>query len=258
MHQFRILHVDDEPDIREVVELSLGLDPCFLVRSCASGEEALVVAASWMPQAILCDVMMPVMDGPATLARLRQNPQTANIPVIFMTARAQRRELEQFKAIGAAGVICKPFDPMTLADELRRLLGAAGMAALSTGFTARLRSDAEALAGIRTKLADAGQRPAAVEEIRSIAHSLAGSAGLFGFDQIGDEAALLEDAAIETLRGGAGGDGVERELDSLLRSIAKNSAKNSAKNGAVEEEELMAGATPAWPQPGSRHSRQRF
>ena len=75
MNTLRILHVDDEPDIREVVEASLMLDPDFFVRSCGSGEEAVAMAPHWRPDLILCDVMMPVMDGPATLARLRESPE---------------------------------------------------------------------------------------------------------------------------------------------------------------------------------------
>ena len=140
MHSFRILHVDDEPDIREVVEISLGLDPCFEVRSCASGGEALTVAAGWVPDVILCDVTMPVMDGPATLARLRERPRTAKIPVIFMTARVQRRELEHFKTLSVAGVIYKPFDPMTLATEIRNQIRAARLTVLSLVFAIRVRS----------------------------------------------------------------------------------------------------------------------
>ena len=89
MTALRVLHVDDEPDIREVVEFSLGLDPDLVTRSCASGEEALAAAAAWSPDVVLLDMMMPVMDGPATLAALRKNPCTATIPVVFMTARAQ-------------------------------------------------------------------------------------------------------------------------------------------------------------------------
>ena len=73
MTDIRILLVDDEPDIREVVDVSLGLDPEFRTRACASGADALVMAAEWSPSIILLDVMMPVMDGPATLANLRKN-----------------------------------------------------------------------------------------------------------------------------------------------------------------------------------------
>jgi CheY-like chemotaxis protein len=120
MSALRVLHVDDEPDIRELVEISLGLDPDLHVKSCASGNDALAAAAEWSPDVILMDVMMPVMDGPQTLGRLRERANTAGIPVIFMTARAQMRELAHFLSLGAAGVIPKPFDPMTLADAVRR------------------------------------------------------------------------------------------------------------------------------------------
>lgn len=124
MSAIRILHVDDEPDIREVVDLSLGLNPDFEVRACSSGAEAITVAAEWSPLVILLDVMMPGMDGPTTLTQLRKNPQTYAIPVIFMTARAQTREVEHFIALGAQGVISKPFDPMMLAVTVQRQLQA--------------------------------------------------------------------------------------------------------------------------------------
>jgi CheY-like chemotaxis protein len=119
MTALRVLYVDDEPDIREVVEISLSLDPDFVTQSCDSGQEALAIAADWSPDLILLDVMMPVMDGPATLARLRDDAQTTGIPVVFMTARAQTRELDHFRSLGAVGVIPKPFDPMTLAASVR-------------------------------------------------------------------------------------------------------------------------------------------
>jgi CheY-like chemotaxis protein len=124
MSAMRILHVDDEPDIREIVDMSLSLNPDFEVRACASGDETLSAAAEWSPMLILLDVMMPRMDGPTTLLHLRENAQTSDIPVLFMTARAQPREVEQFIALGAQGVISKPFDPMTLAFVVRNHLQA--------------------------------------------------------------------------------------------------------------------------------------
>lgn len=125
MTALRVLYVDDEPDIREVVEISLSLDPDFVMQSCDSGQEALAIAADWSPDLILLDVMMPVMDGPATLARLRDDAQTTGIPVVFMTARAQTRELDHFRSLGAVGVIPKPFDPMTLAASVRSYMRSA-------------------------------------------------------------------------------------------------------------------------------------
>jgi CheY-like chemotaxis protein len=122
MTDIRILLVDDEPDIREVVDVSLGLDREFKMRACASGADALVMAAEWSPTLILLDVMMPLMDGPATLANLRKNPRTAHIPVVFLTARTQAEEIEQYISLGAQGVLSKPFDPMTLAASVRSYL----------------------------------------------------------------------------------------------------------------------------------------
>jgi CheY-like chemotaxis protein len=122
MTDIRILLVDDEPDIREVVDVSLGLDPELKIRACASGADALVTAADWSPSLILLDVMMPLMDGPATLANLRKNPRTAKIPVVFLTARTRSDEIEQYMSLGAQGVLPKPFNPMTLAASVRSYL----------------------------------------------------------------------------------------------------------------------------------------
>ena len=119
MTALRVLVVDDEPDIREVVEISLGLDPELSVCSCSSGRDAVAVAGDWSPDLVLLDVMMPGMDGPSTLAQLRESPRTRDIPIIFMTARTQSREIEAFLALGAIGVIGKPFEPLTLAGLVR-------------------------------------------------------------------------------------------------------------------------------------------
>jgi CheY-like chemotaxis protein len=133
MNAYRLLHVEDEPDIREVVEMSLALDPAIVLKSCASGADALVAAAAWEPDIILMDVMMPVMDGAETLTHLRDDARTAKIPVVFMTARAQAREIEHFLSLGAAGVIPKPFDPMTLASAVRAFLPAPQAALTQAG-----------------------------------------------------------------------------------------------------------------------------
>lgn len=118
----RVLYVDDEDDIREVAQMALELDPELEVRSCASGREALEIVPRWQPDLILLDVMMPVMDGPTTLARLRECPDTSRIPVIFITARTQPGEVKHFLSLGGAGVLAKPFDPITLSAQVRALL----------------------------------------------------------------------------------------------------------------------------------------
>jgi CheY-like chemotaxis protein len=164
MTALRVLHVDDEPDIREVVEVSLGLDPDFTTRSCASGEEALAVAAEWPPDIILLDVMMPAMDGPTTLARLRDNTRTAGIPVVFMTARTQSSDLDFFRSIGAAGVIPKPFDPLTLAASVRGYVppSDAWLDAMRNAFLRRVKDDAPTAFESGTDLPPG---PAAISEI---------------------------------------------------------------------------------------------
>ena len=118
----RILYVDDEDDIREIAVMSLELESDFEVRSCASGSEMLSTAPEWKPDLILLDVMMPVMDGPSAFAKLRETPETAEIPVVFITARTQAQDVEALEASGARGVIAKPFDPMTLATVVRSYL----------------------------------------------------------------------------------------------------------------------------------------
>jgi len=117
----RVLYVDDEPDIREVVQLSLGLMPGVTVKVCESGEEALRHLPEFRPDIVLLDVMMPGLDGPATLARMRSDPSTHSIPVVFMTAKALPQELDRFMSLGAVGVISKPFDPMQLAQRVREI-----------------------------------------------------------------------------------------------------------------------------------------
>jgi CheY-like chemotaxis protein len=159
----RVLHVDDEPDIRELVQISLGLDPELAVKSCSSGTDALSAADEWAPDVILMDVMMPVMDGPQTLIHLRERKNTAETPVVFMTARAQARELTHFLSLGAAGVIPKPFDPMTLAGSLRQYVRpiASKLDELKRRFIERAQDDAGKLAGLRARIAS---DPAAVME----------------------------------------------------------------------------------------------
>jgi CheY-like chemotaxis protein len=218
MTAIRVLHVDDEPDIREVVELSLGLDPDLVVRSCASGEEALTVVEDWTPAIILLDVMMPVMDGATTLGHLQSNPRTAHIPVVFMTARAQSRELDLFRSLGAVGVIPKPFDPLALAASLRTHIAppVSRLGAMRGEFLRRVGADLIAMAGHWSAMADGTDVSSSLAEIRNTAHKLAGAGGIFGFDEIGEAAATLEEAVIR----GCDGSGTMGEIRSALDRLA--------------------------------------
>jgi CheY-like chemotaxis protein len=115
------MYVEDEPDIRAVARLALELVGGFTVKVCSSGEEALHEAEAFAPEIILLDVMMPGMDGPTTLKSLRALPTLATVPVAFMTAKVQPTEIAHYKALGARDVIPKPFDPMTLASQVRAI-----------------------------------------------------------------------------------------------------------------------------------------
>jgi CheY-like chemotaxis protein len=114
----QILYVDDEPDIREIVQISLGLVPTLSVDTADSGMRALLSMQASKPDLVLLDVMMPNMDGPTTLQQMRSQPELQAIPVIFMTAKAMPQEVARFRALGAAAVIAKPFDPMLLAEHV--------------------------------------------------------------------------------------------------------------------------------------------
>ena len=116
-----VLYVDDEPDIREIVEVALGLVDNLAVQTSDSGEQALALLSSLRPDLVLLDVMMPSMDGPSTLCRMRANAASAAVPVIFVTAKAMPQEIAYFRALGAVGVIAKPFDPMQLGAQVLAL-----------------------------------------------------------------------------------------------------------------------------------------
>lgn len=115
----RILYVEDDPDIQAIAVMVLETINGFTLEACNSGSDALAKAVQFKPDLILLDVMMPGMDGPATLKGLREFPELATTPVVFMTAKVQPQEVEAYRVLGAVGVIAKPFDPMTLAQELR-------------------------------------------------------------------------------------------------------------------------------------------
>ena len=117
----RVVCVDDDEDILQIASLALSLNQEISVETCESGEAALALLPRVLPEFIILDVMMPGLDGPATLARIRANPLLARIPVAFMTAMAMPREVERFMALGAVGVIPKPFDPMRLAGQVAEL-----------------------------------------------------------------------------------------------------------------------------------------
>jgi CheY-like chemotaxis protein len=119
----RLLCADDDEDIRTILSLALSLDPAMDARIVASGSELVALARTGWYDAFLLDGMMPVMDGYETCRRLKSHPATADTPVVFLTAKTQRDEVARARAVGAVACLNKPFDPLTLADELRAALG---------------------------------------------------------------------------------------------------------------------------------------
>jgi len=117
----RILYVEDDESIRVVGAMALKVVGGFEVIVCASGAEALAQAPGAGADLIVLDVMMPGMDGPETLAGLRRIAQTAATPVVFLTAQVQPAEVAELRALGAAAVFSKPFDPMALPGQLRAI-----------------------------------------------------------------------------------------------------------------------------------------
>lgn len=119
----RVLIIDDDDAIREIAGISLSAVGGHDVVDASSGEEGLARATQHAPDAILLDVMMPGLDGPSTLERLRATEATAAIPVVFLTAKVMRAERERLERLGAQGVIDKPFDPVALPGQLGEILG---------------------------------------------------------------------------------------------------------------------------------------
>ena len=123
-HRLSIFYVDDDDDIRHIVKLSLALDPLIELRAFARSEEALWAAQRepWQPDVVLLDVMMPGLDGPSLMQKLRTLPHFETRPFVFLTARARLPDIADYKGLGAADVILKPFDPIALAGQLRDIV----------------------------------------------------------------------------------------------------------------------------------------
>ena len=118
-----VLLIDDEADIRTIGRMSLEKVGGWEVLDAPSGATGLELAEEHGPDAILLDSMMPDMDGPATIERLKAGERTRDIPVLFLTAKLQPADRERYLELGAEGVIPKPFDPMTLPDDVAAALG---------------------------------------------------------------------------------------------------------------------------------------
>jgi len=119
----RILIIDDEDDIREVAALSLESIAGWTIYTASSGAEGIERAIKEQPDAILMDVMMPSMDGPTTFKQMQQTPEIAHIPVILLTAKVQGADQRRFAGLGVKAILFKPFDPITLSEQMSEALG---------------------------------------------------------------------------------------------------------------------------------------
>ncbi len=117
----KIFLVDDDPNIRRIAEISLKKLGPWQVELAASGRELLALLKQGKPDLLILDVMMPEMDGPTTFQMVREQFPSLKLPVIFMTAKVMSHEVDEYLNLGAAGVICKPFNPKDLADEVRSI-----------------------------------------------------------------------------------------------------------------------------------------
>lgn len=222
----RILYVEDEPDIRNIATIALESVGRFTVCACESGAEALAALSEFKPDLILLDVMMPGMDGPTTLVKLRERPEATGIPVAFMTAKAQSAEVAALKCAGAIDVIPKPFDPMTLSETVRALWGQHANPRQSTvgrgpdresadgtferkvesirrDFLTRLPHRVGEIEQAVSELAVAGDPGAALLTVRRLVHTLRGSAGTLGMLRIAESAARFESLIVGLLEGRA-------------------------------------------------------
>lgn len=196
----RVLLVDDDPNVGALVSRALGPPEGYTVQVCGSSIDALEHAQAFRPDLVLLDVVMPGMDGPATLKALRANETTADIPVIFMSARADRREAAGYRKLGALGVIPKPFDPALLAATLEEFCGGPPVQEAHRGsfddlrdaYLSELPDRTNAMAALAAALVARGWERPPVESLMSMAHRLAGTSGLYRVDGLARAAGILE------------------------------------------------------------------
>jgi two-component system, OmpR family, response regulator len=207
----RISFVEDDPDIRAITEIALIELGGFTLDVSASGAEAVLKTASFNPHLILLDVMMPGMDGIATLRKLREKSELADTPVVFMTAKAMPDEIERLLSLGAVEVIAKPFDPMTLPRRLRTI-----WEGVQSHSTPSAIDQSSAMDQLRSLLIDHHGRllervgevgallasaamggpdgEQSISKAIDLTHKISGGAGTIGFLEISRAAAELEQA----------------------------------------------------------------
>ena len=119
----KVLCIEDEPDIQKLLRIALNCRGCYQVLTADNGQVGLELAEKERVDLILLDAMMPVMDGYETCKKLKENPNTKDIPVIFLAAKTQAKEIQKGLALGAVDYLTKPFDPLKLPDQIEEILG---------------------------------------------------------------------------------------------------------------------------------------
>lgn len=117
----RICYVEDDEDIQRIVRLSLERVGKMTVEVVGDPTMAIEAIAAFKPDLVMLDWMMPKLDGPALFRQMQMRPETSAIPVVFITAKASERDLDELMAMGVAATISKPFSPKDLPDQLREI-----------------------------------------------------------------------------------------------------------------------------------------
>ena len=117
----KICYVEDDEDIQRIVRMSLERVGKMTVEIVTDPLQAIGVMTAFKPDLVMLDWMMPGMDGPTLFRKMKEDPQVSGLPVVFITAKAQSRDMAELMALGAAGTISKPFSPKDLPNELRAI-----------------------------------------------------------------------------------------------------------------------------------------
>ena len=264
----RVLYVEDDPDIREVARLALEVVGGLTVLACESGEDALARLSGFRPDLLLLDVMMPGMDGPTLLGRLRETATGRDVPAIFMTAKMQPDEVAALEHIGAIGVIPKPFDPMRLTEEVRAIWTAhqtrrpdAATAddprkanidqtvnRLALRFFHKLPARIAEIGELWAVLKSAATDRQTLAELHRKVHSLTGTASTFGFAAVAAAARSLERALLHLLGTDAVPDSARLEpVEPLWAALEAAAIGTAPRFDPVEDEaaEMAEMAEPA-------------
>jgi len=214
----KVVFVDDDPDIRDIVELALKLYSDIDVRTEADVQQAITCAIEWQPDLVVTDLNMPGLDGTALLAYLKENPRTQQIPIVFLTANSNRATRDELLASGALAILEKPFDPRSLGNELVALISGGRrtfdekIVGIRNRFRARAAEEADALQRDWSDYSDDTLR---LRRIAERAHALAGTASMLEFKDIFVAARRLE----QSVAGNCGHEVAQTSVSELCEAL---------------------------------------